>query len=226
MRIESNGVSAKSIFSSQSLTGRMVTAPASRALGREFYPGLCSYSVFAIICNASLLQVRPMATSRLALTCCKLVSHLHTCRDKFAESLQICSASLLQTKIAIWEILHTLQSLAIHKNRKNGFHLAVAGMGLFDHSPWIQATPTSGKHLVERGLIQNSMNEDDIFDSFLHNSESIRQSTGKLVKVSKWKNSKKAIFSSVPSRSQHSGTEKQKGRIVILARKKLLLYQL
>ncbi|GBN73668.1 hypothetical protein AVEN_242237-1 [Araneus ventricosus] len=80
----------------------MVTAPASRTLGREFYPGLCSYSVFAIICNASLLQVRPMVTSRLALTCCKLVSHLHTCRDKFAEGLQICSASLLQTKIAIW----------------------------------------------------------------------------------------------------------------------------
>ncbi|GBL88016.1 hypothetical protein AVEN_246020-1 [Araneus ventricosus] len=44
-----------------------------------------------------------MVTSRLALTCCKLVSHLHTCRDKFAESLQICSANLLQTEIAIWE---------------------------------------------------------------------------------------------------------------------------
>ncbi|GBO13088.1 hypothetical protein AVEN_275595-1 [Araneus ventricosus] len=74
----------------------MVRAPASRALGREFYPGLCSYSVFAIIYNASLLQIRPMVTSRLALPCCRLVSHLHTCRDKFAESLQICSASLLQ----------------------------------------------------------------------------------------------------------------------------------
>ncbi|GBO18605.1 hypothetical protein AVEN_227967-1 [Araneus ventricosus] len=96
MRIESNDVLAKSIFSSQSLTGRMLRAPASQALGREFYPGLCSYCVFAIVCNANLLQVRPMVTSRLALTCCKLVSHLHTCRDKFTESLQICSASLLQ----------------------------------------------------------------------------------------------------------------------------------
>ncbi|GBO40041.1 hypothetical protein AVEN_158613-1 [Araneus ventricosus] len=73
----------------------MVRASASGAVGREFYPGLCSYSVFAIICNASLMQVRPMVTSRLVLTCCKLVSHLHTC-DKFAESLQIYSASLLQ----------------------------------------------------------------------------------------------------------------------------------
>ncbi|GBM31427.1 hypothetical protein AVEN_98520-1 [Araneus ventricosus] len=106
MRIESNGVLAKSIFSSQSLTGRMVRTPASRPLGREFYPRLCLYSVFAIICNEfAMLQVRPMVTSRLALTCCKLVSHLHTCRDKFAESLQICSASLLQTKIAIWEYI-------------------------------------------------------------------------------------------------------------------------
>ncbi|GBO30819.1 hypothetical protein AVEN_178107-1 [Araneus ventricosus] len=104
MRIKSNDVLAKSIFSSQSLTGRMVTASASRALGREFYPGLCSYSVFAIICNEFAMQVRPMVTSRLVLTCCKLVSHLHTCRDKFAESLQICSASLLQTKIALWDV--------------------------------------------------------------------------------------------------------------------------
>ncbi|GBO18502.1 hypothetical protein AVEN_71206-1 [Araneus ventricosus] len=45
---------------------------------------------------ANLLQVRPMVTSKLALTCCKLVSHLHSCRDKFVVSLQICSASLLQ----------------------------------------------------------------------------------------------------------------------------------
>ncbi|GBL89098.1 hypothetical protein AVEN_255235-1 [Araneus ventricosus] len=92
MRIESSDVLAKSILSSQSLTGRMVRAPASRALGREFYPGLCSYSVFAIICNASLQQVRLMVTSRLALTCCKLVSQLHTCRDKFAD-LQCKSAA-------------------------------------------------------------------------------------------------------------------------------------
>ncbi|GBN01233.1 hypothetical protein AVEN_86102-1 [Araneus ventricosus] len=55
-----------------------------QAAGREFYPALCSYFVPAIICNASLLQVRPMVTSKLALTCCKLVSHLHSCRIKFA----------------------------------------------------------------------------------------------------------------------------------------------
>ncbi|GBN10263.1 hypothetical protein AVEN_153175-1 [Araneus ventricosus] len=59
---------------------------------------------------ANLLQVRPMVTSKLALTCCKLVSHLHSCRDKFAVSLQICSASLLQTKIAIWEGAEHLRS--------------------------------------------------------------------------------------------------------------------
>ncbi|GBM34643.1 hypothetical protein AVEN_122038-1 [Araneus ventricosus] len=85
----------------------MVSVSASEPGGREFHPGLCSYSVFAMSLQcklaANLLQVRPMVTSRLALTCCKLVSHLHTCRDEFAESLQTCSASLLQTKIAIWE---------------------------------------------------------------------------------------------------------------------------
>ncbi|GBM04023.1 hypothetical protein AVEN_99212-1 [Araneus ventricosus] len=82
----------------------MVSASALELVGREFYPGLCSYSVFAIVCNVSLLQVRTMVTSKLALTCCKLVSHLHSCRAKLAASLQICSASLMQTKIAIWDI--------------------------------------------------------------------------------------------------------------------------
>ncbi|GBM21293.1 hypothetical protein AVEN_149875-1 [Araneus ventricosus] len=49
-RIGSNDVLAKSIFSSQSLTGRMVSVSASELVDREFYPELCSYSVFAIIC--------------------------------------------------------------------------------------------------------------------------------------------------------------------------------
>ncbi|GBN89862.1 hypothetical protein AVEN_24337-1 [Araneus ventricosus] len=46
-----------------------------------------------------------MVTSRLALTCCKLVSHLHTCRDKFAESLQTCSANLLQKNCYLGQCL-------------------------------------------------------------------------------------------------------------------------
>ncbi|GBL73563.1 hypothetical protein AVEN_170042-1 [Araneus ventricosus] len=78
--------------------------------GREFYPGLCSCFVFAIICNefdtANLLQVRFMVTSELSLTCCKLTASLHTCHDKFVANLHSCHdkfvASLLQTKIAIW----------------------------------------------------------------------------------------------------------------------------
>ncbi|GBM95149.1 hypothetical protein AVEN_17583-1 [Araneus ventricosus] len=85
----------------------MVSASASEPVDREFYPELCSYSIFAIVCNASLLQVRPMVTSKLALTCCKLVSHLHSCRVKLAASLQVCSASLLQTKIAIWALTNS-----------------------------------------------------------------------------------------------------------------------
>ncbi|GBN06220.1 hypothetical protein AVEN_160956-1 [Araneus ventricosus] len=86
----------------------MVSASASEPVDREFNPGLRSYSVFAIVCNASLRQVRPMVTSKLALTFCKLVSHLHSCRVKLGASLQILGASLLQTKIAIWALIATL----------------------------------------------------------------------------------------------------------------------
>ncbi|GBN73576.1 hypothetical protein AVEN_273997-1 [Araneus ventricosus] len=80
----------------------MVSASASEPVIASSILG-CVFSVFAIICNASLLQGRPMVISKLALTCCKLVSHLHSCRVKLAASLQICSASLMQNKIAIWE---------------------------------------------------------------------------------------------------------------------------
>ncbi|GBN74034.1 hypothetical protein AVEN_18034-1 [Araneus ventricosus] len=34
----------------------MVTASASEPVGREFYPGLCSHSVFTIICNEFAMQ--------------------------------------------------------------------------------------------------------------------------------------------------------------------------
>ncbi|GBM58732.1 hypothetical protein AVEN_175340-1 [Araneus ventricosus] len=95
---------------SRSSAGSTVSVPASEPGGREFYPGLCSCSVFAIICNefdtANLLQVRFMVTSELSLTCCKLTASLHTCHDKFVANLHSCHdkfvASLLQTKIAIW----------------------------------------------------------------------------------------------------------------------------
>ncbi|GBM37730.1 hypothetical protein AVEN_38734-1 [Araneus ventricosus] len=57
-------------------------------------------------CNASLLQVPRVVTSKLTLTCCKLNSSLiHSCHVKFVASLQILqskiAATLLQTKIAI-----------------------------------------------------------------------------------------------------------------------------
>ncbi|GBN54150.1 hypothetical protein AVEN_222656-1 [Araneus ventricosus] len=57
--------------------------------------------MFALcFCNeivmTNLLQVRRVVTSKLELTCRKLVSHLHFCRVNLAASLQICSARLLQ----------------------------------------------------------------------------------------------------------------------------------
>ncbi|GBO37786.1 hypothetical protein AVEN_39969-1 [Araneus ventricosus] len=90
----------------------MDSVTASAPGGREFYPGLCSCSVFVIICNefdtANLLQVRFMVTSELSLTCCKLTASLNTCHDKFVANLHSCHdkfvASLLQTKIAIWVV--------------------------------------------------------------------------------------------------------------------------
>ncbi|GBM14098.1 hypothetical protein AVEN_209980-1 [Araneus ventricosus] len=65
----------------------MVSASASEPIDRKFYPGLCPYSVFAIVCTAILLQVRPMVTSKPALTCCKLVS---TCTLVVSNLLQAC----------------------------------------------------------------------------------------------------------------------------------------
>ncbi|GBM22449.1 hypothetical protein AVEN_221512-1 [Araneus ventricosus] len=100
IRIESNDVLAKSTVTSQSLSGRVVRASGLEAVGREFYPRLCSYSVFAIVCNefdvTNLLQVRRVVTSKLTLTCCKLVSSLHACHVIFVGTLQICRARLLR----------------------------------------------------------------------------------------------------------------------------------
>ncbi|GBL92102.1 hypothetical protein AVEN_151199-1 [Araneus ventricosus] len=100
---------------------------ASEPGGREFYPRLCSCSVFAIICNefdtANLLQVRFMVTSELSLTCCKLTASLHSCHDKFVANLHSCHdkfvASLLQTKIAIWVYI-IMQSSPSEKFLKSG----------------------------------------------------------------------------------------------------------
>ncbi|GBM89540.1 hypothetical protein AVEN_259324-1 [Araneus ventricosus] len=80
----------------------MVSASASEPVDREFYPGLCSYSLLTIVCNASLLQVRPMVTSKLALTCFKLAASLHSCHANLNSSHVKFVASLLHTKIAIW----------------------------------------------------------------------------------------------------------------------------
>ncbi|GBL80303.1 hypothetical protein AVEN_92226-1 [Araneus ventricosus] len=85
----------------------MVSVSASEPGGREFYPGLCSYSVFAIICNEFARQ----ACGKLAASSFhgdfELAASLHSCHDKFVASLHSCHdkfvASLLQTKIAIWE---------------------------------------------------------------------------------------------------------------------------
>ncbi|GBM38258.1 hypothetical protein AVEN_47350-1 [Araneus ventricosus] len=62
----------------------MVSASALEPVDPELYPGLCSYSVFAIICNASLLKVRPMVTSKLA------ANLFHTCTLVISNMLQAC----------------------------------------------------------------------------------------------------------------------------------------
>ncbi|GBN60114.1 hypothetical protein AVEN_193031-1 [Araneus ventricosus] len=81
----------------------MVSVSASEPGGCEFYPGLCSYSVFAILCNEFAMQAcgKLAASSSYGdfeacvnlLQACFTLAHFS---DKFAESLQTCSASLLQ----------------------------------------------------------------------------------------------------------------------------------
>ncbi|GBN80658.1 hypothetical protein AVEN_251861-1 [Araneus ventricosus] len=81
IRIESNDVLAKSIFSSQSSAGSMVSVSSSEPGGREFYPGLCSYSVSAIICNEFARQ----ACGKLA------ASSFHGDFEAFVNLLQACT---------------------------------------------------------------------------------------------------------------------------------------
>ncbi|GBL97314.1 hypothetical protein AVEN_85000-1 [Araneus ventricosus] len=118
----------------------MVSVSASEPGGREFYPGLCSCSVFAIICNefdtANLLQVRFMVTSELSLTCCKLTASLHSCHDKFVANLHSCHdkfvASLLQTKIAIWgvtSVQHKSMKIIFLKGKREVHKLSSAERG-------------------------------------------------------------------------------------------------
>ncbi|GBN33592.1 hypothetical protein AVEN_85718-1 [Araneus ventricosus] len=59
-----------------------------------------SWVVFVLcFCNASLLQGRPMVTSRLALTCCKLVAHLCQICKKLA--VQVCCKLKLLSGMAL-----------------------------------------------------------------------------------------------------------------------------
>ena len=92
---------------------------------------VCSKTV-AILSESAWIT---MVTSALALTCCKLVMNLQTCHAELAElaaSLQTCNAtfaaSLLQVKIAIWELVLTIdyelhnffRCLRIHSLNKLG----------------------------------------------------------------------------------------------------------
>ncbi|GBO46246.1 hypothetical protein AVEN_183478-1 [Araneus ventricosus] len=101
---------AQSVFISRCRAGGAVysiilASARSRALIRGCVRTLLPLC-FRCACNefdvASLLQVRRVVTSKLALTCCKLVSHLYSCRVNLA-------VTLLQTKIAIWAVLFDLK---------------------------------------------------------------------------------------------------------------------
>ncbi|GBM68351.1 hypothetical protein AVEN_20705-1 [Araneus ventricosus] len=63
-----------------------------------------------------------MVSSKLALTCCKLVSNLHSCHVKFVASLRICRATLLQTKIAIWVIFQEQNPSIKEPTAPSDFH--------------------------------------------------------------------------------------------------------
>ncbi|GBO15048.1 hypothetical protein AVEN_25920-1 [Araneus ventricosus] len=93
----------------------MVSVSASEPEGREFYTGLCSYSVFAIICNEFAMQAcgKLAASSSYGdfeacvnlLQACFTLAHLSWQIFRKLADLQCKSAAnLLQTKIVIWHI--------------------------------------------------------------------------------------------------------------------------
>ncbi|GBN35515.1 hypothetical protein AVEN_217255-1 [Araneus ventricosus] len=81
----------------------MVSVSASEAGGREFYPGLCSYSVFAIICNEFARQ----ACGKLA------ASSFHGDFEAFVNLLQACT--LVMTNL--WQACCKLKLLSGTENR-------------------------------------------------------------------------------------------------------------
>ncbi|GBM18092.1 hypothetical protein AVEN_75516-1 [Araneus ventricosus] len=94
---------AQSIFSSQRLAGRVVR---TTGLGSDI-SGVrirgCLRTLFLLYFAMSLTWQACDKFDAWCLTrLLSFVSSLHSCRVKFVASLQICRASLLQTKIAIW----------------------------------------------------------------------------------------------------------------------------
>ncbi|GBO24981.1 hypothetical protein AVEN_59398-1 [Araneus ventricosus] len=82
----------------------MVSLSASELGGRESYPGLCSYSVFAIICSEFAMQA-----------CCKLAASssygdFEACVNLLHACFTLVVTNLLQTKIAIWD-----SSFGVHR---------------------------------------------------------------------------------------------------------------
>ncbi|GBO30831.1 hypothetical protein AVEN_112199-1 [Araneus ventricosus] len=98
IRIEATDVLAKSIFSCRSRTGLVVSTFVYKSVGREFYPGLCSYSVFAIICNEFARQ----ACGKLA------ASSFHGDFEAFVNLLQACT--LVMTNL--WQACCKLKLLS------------------------------------------------------------------------------------------------------------------
>ncbi|GBO16269.1 hypothetical protein AVEN_74750-1 [Araneus ventricosus] len=103
--MESNDALANSTFSSRSLSGRKVRAPASKALGREFYSEVLLV-FFRYVCHDKLAA----SSSRGDFEAC--VNLLQACFTLAVLSCQpFCkltdlqwklAGSLMQTKIVIW----------------------------------------------------------------------------------------------------------------------------
>ncbi|GBN73734.1 hypothetical protein AVEN_221816-1 [Araneus ventricosus] len=71
----------------------MVSVSASEPGGREFYPGFCSYSVFAIICNEFARQA-----------CAKLAaSSFHGDFEAFVNLLQACCKLFTLVMTSLWQ---------------------------------------------------------------------------------------------------------------------------
>ncbi|GBN93668.1 hypothetical protein AVEN_63281-1 [Araneus ventricosus] len=144
----------------------MVSVSASEAGGREFYPGFCSYSVFAIICNVfarqacgklagssfhgdfeafvNLLQACTLVMTSLWQACTLVMTNLWQacCKLKLLSGVfNSCSVNLLRSKISNDSEMGIEPAFIEVEGKRNNHY---TGRGYIRWDKWfIKSFPTS-----------------------------------------------------------------------------------